>query len=619
MSTTETDTETANTRRTSIDGYSITSGETSDSNDGSNASFKKDDVIIALLGRTGTGKSSFANRVVGAPDVGVGHNLQSCTKEIRIFRHTSPTSSDLVIIDTPGFNDTTLSDVQILERITQWMVSTESAITIVSMLQSVRNHQALLVQTEMVDERKLLPETTVGQKVTSFLTNLRKKAEGVLFGLEARRMAEGWSQEIEREVQRQSQIIEDVEAVDQRWYSSFRRIFKLETIAEALESSTSPRATSFPFYLTSSLRFFTASNAHSGSAKLLAPPVSNQTSTSSSNYTMSPVYTVSLSEIPGHALRCLNHAASNLPSSPVANFNDLIRVSIFVVEKLEETWPEERSFGYPILHIAWFVLAVLNKVGERDSSSSTTMGSSKPLTTEPEDVNDTDGILVDGPKMKLESWVEALLSELTPFRHTMYNITEISSRQRSKRKRKAMDQLSYNAQIPILCGNLARYVKDDSLSLSIFQRDPTVRTLHLRISDTLLPPRYYMNEKQRKINDHEASMRHILGQNSLMQEKLTTVEKEVTGVYRHLETMSPVPPSPILPPGSKNIIQRMDCNFIINNPAPPNSSKRSNRRKSSASSILMSRFGNSRPQRKQSSLGTESYIPDMEDDEKTSA
>ncbi|KAF9043958.1 P-loop containing nucleoside triphosphate hydrolase protein, partial [Panaeolus papilionaceus] len=207
-------------------------------------------------GQTGTGKSSFANKVVGSETAEVGHSLKSCTSSIRILRHSSsPPNPDFVLIDTPGFNDTNLSDVQVLETITDWLsatyrkdvilagvlyfhrisdirfTSTErqniaifeslvgkaalenviivstmwdeikeeeakakekalkeeawrvltskgarvarhrntrgSALDIVWMLQGARNHRALLVQEEMVDHGRLLPQTTVGQKVAS--------------------------------------------------------------------------------------------------------------------------------------------------------------------------------------------------------------------------------------------------------------------------------------------------------------------------------------------------------------------------------------------------------------------------------------------------------------------
>ncbi|KAJ8517857.1 hypothetical protein ONZ45_g5026 [Pleurotus djamor] len=87
----------------------------------------KDDVIIAVMGPTGTGKSSFINMVTGTDgDKGVGHDLESCTNEIKIlkFQCLERSIQDIAFVDTPGFDDTHKSDIEILNLIADWLKTT---------------------------------------------------------------------------------------------------------------------------------------------------------------------------------------------------------------------------------------------------------------------------------------------------------------------------------------------------------------------------------------------------------------------------------------------------------------------------------------------------------------
>jgi hypothetical protein len=60
----------------------------------------------------------FISAVVGY-DTGIGHNLTSCTTDIQVFRISFPelVDANLVLIDTPGFDDAERSDARILEMI----------------------------------------------------------------------------------------------------------------------------------------------------------------------------------------------------------------------------------------------------------------------------------------------------------------------------------------------------------------------------------------------------------------------------------------------------------------------------------------------------------------------
>ncbi|KAF8159713.1 P-loop containing nucleoside triphosphate hydrolase protein [Crassisporium funariophilum] len=89
-------------------------------------SLSKDDVIIAVMGPTGSGKSTFINIVAGLASgitTGAGDTLESCTSTINIVKLSFPEYSEcnIVFVDTPGFDDTNKSDVEILRMIADWL------------------------------------------------------------------------------------------------------------------------------------------------------------------------------------------------------------------------------------------------------------------------------------------------------------------------------------------------------------------------------------------------------------------------------------------------------------------------------------------------------------------
>ncbi|KAH0019343.1 hypothetical protein KCU78_g6839, partial [Aureobasidium melanogenum] len=78
--------------------------------------------LIAIMGATGAGKSSFVNFII-APDsepAEVGHENESCTSKVSSlpFGFNGFNGS---IIDTPGFDDSHLSDATVLKEIANWM------------------------------------------------------------------------------------------------------------------------------------------------------------------------------------------------------------------------------------------------------------------------------------------------------------------------------------------------------------------------------------------------------------------------------------------------------------------------------------------------------------------
>jgi len=53
-----------------------------------------------------------------------GHSLQSFTSEISVFKFQGPTGVDLYLVDTPGFDDTNKSDLEIFKLISKWLSKT---------------------------------------------------------------------------------------------------------------------------------------------------------------------------------------------------------------------------------------------------------------------------------------------------------------------------------------------------------------------------------------------------------------------------------------------------------------------------------------------------------------
>ena len=67
----------------------------------------------------------FINAATGG-SVRVGHELESCTTEIGIIKCHFPemTGLDVVFVDTPGFDDTNKTDLEILEMVADWLKKT---------------------------------------------------------------------------------------------------------------------------------------------------------------------------------------------------------------------------------------------------------------------------------------------------------------------------------------------------------------------------------------------------------------------------------------------------------------------------------------------------------------
>lgn len=87
---------------------------------------KDNDVIIPIMGPTGVGKSTFINYIAGREVAEVGHDLCSRTIQLCPIIIDSSQSAPLnggrlVLVDTPGFDDTCVDDTAILHSISLWL------------------------------------------------------------------------------------------------------------------------------------------------------------------------------------------------------------------------------------------------------------------------------------------------------------------------------------------------------------------------------------------------------------------------------------------------------------------------------------------------------------------
>ncbi|KAF9053031.1 hypothetical protein BJ165DRAFT_832410 [Panaeolus papilionaceus] len=86
---------------------------------------KSTDVIIALMGPTGSGKTTFLNAATGAAEP-IGTDLSSCTTTIVPINIPLPSDPNrhLILVDTPGFDNPQFSDVKVMQMIADWLKET---------------------------------------------------------------------------------------------------------------------------------------------------------------------------------------------------------------------------------------------------------------------------------------------------------------------------------------------------------------------------------------------------------------------------------------------------------------------------------------------------------------
>ncbi|PPR01400.1 hypothetical protein CVT24_006238 [Panaeolus cyanescens] len=83
-----------------------------------------DDIIIAVTGPIGSGKTTFIQTVAGGDVEGlnIGHMLSAGTTEVAGVKIPIPgTHSNLILVDTPGFDDNDMTDAEVLELVANWL------------------------------------------------------------------------------------------------------------------------------------------------------------------------------------------------------------------------------------------------------------------------------------------------------------------------------------------------------------------------------------------------------------------------------------------------------------------------------------------------------------------
>jgi len=80
-------------------------------------------VMIAVMGMTGTGKSTFIHLLTGDDRIHIGHTLSSDTSTIQTAQYVDKkTGRTVILIDTPGFDDSRgVTDTDILKMISRML------------------------------------------------------------------------------------------------------------------------------------------------------------------------------------------------------------------------------------------------------------------------------------------------------------------------------------------------------------------------------------------------------------------------------------------------------------------------------------------------------------------
>ncbi|KAI6134321.1 hypothetical protein EDD17DRAFT_1651723 [Pisolithus thermaeus] len=78
------------------------------------------DIVILVLGTTGSGMSNFINALTGMRPEDGAHGYVSCTADVIAYPCYYGTQR-YIFVDTPGFNATYTSQKEVLEKIAKWL------------------------------------------------------------------------------------------------------------------------------------------------------------------------------------------------------------------------------------------------------------------------------------------------------------------------------------------------------------------------------------------------------------------------------------------------------------------------------------------------------------------
>ncbi|KAF8159712.1 hypothetical protein B0H34DRAFT_415061 [Crassisporium funariophilum] len=142
------------------------------------------------MGPTGSGKSNFIDKLIKHSTKFSGDQLQSYTKDVHAVRVQGHKSygDRIVLVDTPGFDDTNRSDMEILEMIGTWLKKTyEHKILLAGILyfhritdnrMSGTPHRNLRMFGQLCGDKaahKVVLVTTMWDRVQEHLGNMREE------------------------------------------------------------------------------------------------------------------------------------------------------------------------------------------------------------------------------------------------------------------------------------------------------------------------------------------------------------------------------------------------------------------------------------------------------------
>ncbi|KAK3353303.1 hypothetical protein B0T25DRAFT_207900 [Lasiosphaeria hispida] len=107
---------------TSEDGSDTSIDDFSEDEEDDDVTLTPDDTVVAVMGVTGVGKSNFISHFNGKAKV--GRKLKSKTSKIGVFE-ASIDGHGIYLVDTPGFDDTNLSDIEVLRKLALWLTDTD--------------------------------------------------------------------------------------------------------------------------------------------------------------------------------------------------------------------------------------------------------------------------------------------------------------------------------------------------------------------------------------------------------------------------------------------------------------------------------------------------------------
>ncbi|KAH6905959.1 hypothetical protein BKA70DRAFT_1500183 [Coprinopsis sp. MPI-PUGE-AT-0042] len=108
------------------------------------------------MGPTGVGKSTFISKCTEGEKIAIGHGMQSCTREVAPYQAQFPDGCKdlwkrrLILVDTPGFDDSRAEDVNILHKVSDWLAQMKHP-----SLGSSTSHIADITQKRMTGTSKL--------------------------------------------------------------------------------------------------------------------------------------------------------------------------------------------------------------------------------------------------------------------------------------------------------------------------------------------------------------------------------------------------------------------------------------------------------------------------------